>query len=132
MVAGGQGGAQYKPTSPGLFGGGTEGGRPTNYAGQTFDAATQSNGFDFGQGQTGRNGTKKLKTVEKVTVVAAAACMVAIHPKNRVVKPIVRVAVAVVMSIKNFLLIVKQLPVINPSCHLRAYQKRDMQVMVLL
>ena len=75
---------------------------------------------------------KVLKTVEKVTVVAAAACMVAIHPKNRVIKPIVLVAVAVVMSMQNFLLIMKQLPVTNPSCHLRAYQKRDMQVMVLL
>ena len=57
MVAGGQGGAQY-PTGSGPFGGGTEGGRPTNKAGQTFDAATQSNGFAFGLGQTGRNGTK--------------------------------------------------------------------------
>lgn len=61
MVAGGQGGAQYKPICPGLFGGGTEGGKPTNYAGQTFDAATQSNGFDFGQGQTGRDGTIKTQ-----------------------------------------------------------------------
>ena len=61
MVAGGQGGAQYKPTSPGLFGGGTEGGKPTNAAGKTFDAATQSNGFDFGQGQTGRDGTIKTQ-----------------------------------------------------------------------
>ena len=61
MVAGGQGGAQYKPTSPGLFGGGTEGGRPTNYAGQTFEAANQSNGFAFGQGQTGRDGTIKTQ-----------------------------------------------------------------------
>lgn len=58
MVAGGQGGAQYQPTCPGLFGGGTEGGRPTNSAGQTFDAANQSKGFAFGLGQTGRNGTK--------------------------------------------------------------------------
>ena len=57
MVAGGQGGAQY-PKGTGLFGGGTEGGKPTNKAGKTFDAATQSNGFAFGQGQTGRNGTK--------------------------------------------------------------------------
>ena len=61
MVAGGQGGAQYKPTSPGLFGGGTEGGKPTNKAGKTFDAATQSNGYAFGQGQTGRNGTTKTQ-----------------------------------------------------------------------
>ena len=60
MVAGGQGGAQY-PTGSGPFGGGTEGGRPTNKAGQTFDAATQSKGFAFGQGQTGRNGTKKTQ-----------------------------------------------------------------------
>ena len=58
MVAGGQGGAQYQPTCPGLFGGGTEGGRPTNTAGTTFKAATQFEGFAFGQGQTGRNGTK--------------------------------------------------------------------------
>ena len=57
MVAGGQGGAQY-PTGSGPFGGGTEGGKPTNKAGKTFDAATQSNGFAFGQGQTGRDGTK--------------------------------------------------------------------------
>lgn len=57
MVAGGQGGAQF-PTGSGPFGGGTEGGRPTNKAGQTFDAATQSKGFDFGLGQTGRNGIK--------------------------------------------------------------------------
>ena len=64
---------------------------------------------------------KVLKTVEKVTVVAAAACMVAWHPKIRVILLIVRVAVAVVMSIQTFLLIMKQLPVINPSCHLRAY-----------
>lgn len=61
MVAGGQGGAQYKPTCPGLFGGGREGGRPTNKAGKTFDAATQSNGYVFGQGQTGRNGTTKTQ-----------------------------------------------------------------------
>lgn len=56
MVAGGQGGAQYPST--GLFGGGTEGGKPTDKAGKTFGAATQSIGFAFGQGQTGRNGTK--------------------------------------------------------------------------
>lgn len=61
MVAGGQGGAQYKPTSPGLFGGGTEGGRPTNSAGQTFDAANQRKGFAFGLGQTGRDGTTKTQ-----------------------------------------------------------------------
>lgn len=61
MVAGGQGGAQYKPTSPGLFGGGTEGGKPTNAAGKTFDAANQGNGYAFGQGQTGRNGTTKTQ-----------------------------------------------------------------------
>ncbi|MBL1006075.1 MAG: fimbrillin family protein [Escherichia coli] len=60
MVAGGQGGAQY-PTGSGPFGGGTEGGRPTNKAGQTFDAATQSKGFAFGLGQTGRNGTIKTQ-----------------------------------------------------------------------
>lgn len=58
MVAGGQGGAQY-PTGSGPFGGGREGGKPTNCAGQTFEAANQSNGFAFGQGQTGRNGTIK-------------------------------------------------------------------------
>lgn len=57
MVAGGQGGAQY-PTGSGPFGGGTEGGRPTNKAGQTFDAATQIKGFKFGLGQTGRDGIK--------------------------------------------------------------------------
>ena len=57
MVAGGQGGAQY-PAGSGPFGGGIEGGKPTNKAGKTFDAATQSNGFAFGQGQTGRNGSK--------------------------------------------------------------------------
>lgn len=57
MVAGGQGGAQY-PKGTGLFGGGTEGGKPTNKAGKTFDAATQIKGFAFGLGQTGRNGTK--------------------------------------------------------------------------
>ena len=61
MVAGGQGGAQYKPTCPGLFGGGTEGGKPTNTAGTTFKAATQFEGFAFGQGQTGRNGTTKTQ-----------------------------------------------------------------------
>ena len=61
MVAGGQGGAQYKPICPGLFGGGTEGGKPTNAAGKTFDAATQSNGFAFGQGQIGRDGTIKTQ-----------------------------------------------------------------------
>lgn len=60
MVAGGQGGAQY-PTGSGPFGGGTEGGRPTNKAGQTFDAATQSKGFAFGLGQTGRDGTIKTQ-----------------------------------------------------------------------
>ena len=60
MVAGGQGGAQY-PAGSGLFGGGTEGGRPTNNAGQTFDAATQSQGFAFGLGQTGRDGTIKTQ-----------------------------------------------------------------------
>ena len=61
MVAGGQGGAQYKPTCPGLFGGGREGGRPTNSAGQTFDAANQLTGYAFGQGQTGRDGTIKTQ-----------------------------------------------------------------------
>lgn len=61
MVAGGQGGAQYKLTCPGPFGGGTEGGKPTNYAGKTFKAATQTDGFAFGLGQTGRNGTKKTQ-----------------------------------------------------------------------
>ena len=60
MVAGGQGGAQY-PAGTGLFGGGTEGGKPTNKAGKTFDAATQRNGYAFGQGQTGRNGTTKTQ-----------------------------------------------------------------------
>ena len=59
MVAGGQGGAQHPRKSPGLFGGGTEGGRPTNSAGRTFDAATQSKGFAFGLGQIGRNGSIK-------------------------------------------------------------------------
>lgn len=59
MVAGGQGGAQHTSKSPGLFGGGTEGGRPTNSAGKTFDAATQSKGFAFGLGQIGRDGTIK-------------------------------------------------------------------------
>ena len=57
MVAGGQGGAQY-PEGSGLFGGGAEGGKPTNKAGKVFKAATQSYGYAFGQGQTGRNGTK--------------------------------------------------------------------------
>lgn len=57
MVAGGQGGAQY-PKGTGLFGGGTEGGKPTNKAGKTFGAATQSIGYAFGQGQTGRNGIR--------------------------------------------------------------------------
>ena len=61
MVAGGQGGAQYKLTCPGPFGGGTEGGRPTNTAGTTFKAATQIDGYAFGLGQTGRNGTKKTQ-----------------------------------------------------------------------
>lgn len=60
MVAGGQGGAQY-PTGSGPFGGGTEGGRPTNTAGTTFKAATQIDGYAFGLGQTGRNGTKKTQ-----------------------------------------------------------------------
>ena len=60
MVAGGQGGAQY-PKGTGLFGGGTEGGRPTNKAGTTFKAATQTDGFAFGLGQTGRNGTIKTQ-----------------------------------------------------------------------
>lgn len=59
MVAGGQGGAQHPRKSPGLFGGGTVGGRPTNSAGKTFDAATQNKGFAFGLGQIGRNGTPK-------------------------------------------------------------------------
>lgn len=57
MVAGGQGGAQY-PAGSGPFGGGTEGGKPTNKAGRTFDAANQITGYAFGLGQTGRNGTK--------------------------------------------------------------------------
>ena len=57
MVAGGQGGAQY-PAGSGPFGGGTEGGKPTNKAGKTFDAANQITGYAFGLGQTGRNGTK--------------------------------------------------------------------------
>ena len=57
MVAGGQGGAQY-PEGSGLFGGGAEGGKPVNKAGKVFKAATQSIGYAFGQGQTGRNGIK--------------------------------------------------------------------------
>ena len=60
MVAGGQGGAQY-PTGSGPFGGGKEGGRPTNKAGKTFEAANQLTGFAFGLGQTGRDGTKKTQ-----------------------------------------------------------------------
>lgn len=60
MVAGGQGGAQY-PTGSGPFGGGIEGGKPTNKAGKTFDAATQIDGFAFGLGQTSRNGTIKTQ-----------------------------------------------------------------------
>ena len=60
MVAGGQGGAQY-PKGSGPFGGGTEGGKPTNKAGTTFKAATQIDGFAFGLGQTGRNGTIKTQ-----------------------------------------------------------------------
>ena len=59
MVAGGQGGGQHPRKSPGLFGGGPEGGRPTNSAGKKIDAATQSKGFAFGLGQIGRNGTPK-------------------------------------------------------------------------
>lgn len=59
MVAGGQGGALHPRKSPGLFGGGTEGGRPTTSAGKKIDAATQSKGFAFGLGQIGRNGTPK-------------------------------------------------------------------------
>ena len=59
MVAGGQGGCQHPSKSPGLFGGGTEGGRPTTSAGKKIDAATQSKGFAFGLGQIGRNGTPK-------------------------------------------------------------------------
>ena len=67
----------------------------------------------------------------KVAVVAAAACTVAMPPKIMVI--VLLVAVAVVMSMKNFLmLMLRQLPVISPFRHLRAYQKRDMQVMVLL
>ena len=58
MVAGGQGGAQYQRKGPGLFGGGPQGGKPTNAAGTTFKAATQFEGFAFGQGQTGRDGIK--------------------------------------------------------------------------
>ena len=59
MVAGGQGGGQHPSKSPGLFGGGTEGGRPTTSAGKKIDAATQSKGFNFGLGQIGRDGTPK-------------------------------------------------------------------------
>ena len=59
MVAGGQGGGQHPRKSPGLFGGGTEGGRPTTSAGKKIDAATQSKGFNFGLGQIGRDGTPK-------------------------------------------------------------------------
>ena len=70
--------------------------------------------------------------VAKVTVVVAVACMVATHPKIEIIRPIVLAAEAAVMSMTNYLLIVKQLPVISPFCHLLAYQKRDMQVMVLL
>ena len=60
MVAGGQGGAQY-PEGSGLFGGGAEGGKPVNKAGKVFKAATQSIGYAFGLGQTGRNGTKRTQ-----------------------------------------------------------------------
>lgn len=72
-----------------------------------------------------------IPAVTKVAVVVVVACMVALHPKNWVLIPIILAAVAVVMSMQN-LLMVRQLPVISPFCHLRAYQKRDMQVMVLL
>ena len=56
MVAGGQGGAQH-PKESAPFGGGTEGGKPTNKAGKTYEAATQIRGYLFGLGQIGRNGT---------------------------------------------------------------------------
>lgn len=132
MVAGGQGGAQYKLTCPGPFGGGTEGGRPTNTAGTTFKAATQTDGFAFGQGQTGRNGTIKTQNGGEGNGGGGGGLYGGFSPEAQGSKTNCPGGGGSGYVNKNFLLIVKQLPVINPSCHLRAYQKRDMQVMVLL
>ena len=59
MVAGGQGGA-LSISRIGGFGGGSEGGKPRDHDNHVITAAavaTQSIGFCFGLGQTGRNGT---------------------------------------------------------------------------
>ena len=57
MVAGGQGG-KVGPFGIGGYGGGIEGGKPNCLYGETnFPVATQSTGYKFGLGQTGRNGT---------------------------------------------------------------------------
>lgn len=57
MVAGGQGG-QVGPYGIGGYGGGIEGGKPNClYSVTNFPVATQSTGYAFGLGQTGRTGT---------------------------------------------------------------------------
>ncbi len=57
MVAGGQGG-KVGPYGIGGYGGGNEGGKPNClYHVTNFSVATQSTGYAFGLGQTGRTGT---------------------------------------------------------------------------
>ena len=57
MVAGGQGG-KVGPYGIGGYGGGIEGGKPNClYSVTDFSVATQSSGYVFGLGQTGRTGT---------------------------------------------------------------------------
>ena len=55
MVAGGQGGNIGSADGP--YGGGIDGGNPISWSGAVWPAATQSTGYAFGTGQTGRNGT---------------------------------------------------------------------------
>ena len=121
MVAGGQGGAQY-PAGSGLFGGGTEGGRPTNKAGQTFDAATQSQGFAFGLGQTGRDGIIKTQNGGEGNGGGGGGLYGGLAPKDQGSLTNCPGGGGSGYVNKNFLMIMlRQLLVIRPFCHLRAH-----------
>ena len=53
MVAGGQGGGN-DGSADGPYGGGLEGGKPSDLNGQVYSAATQTSGYRFGIGRNGR------------------------------------------------------------------------------
>ena len=57
MVAGGQGGGN-DGSADGPYGGGLEGGKPSDLNGMVYSAATQTSGYGFGKGQDGRIASK--------------------------------------------------------------------------